>query len=228
MYPQESRLARTASMATTSTVQVPDRPYNGPGGPTHPYGMYPQNTVPEAGGEAPPIAPVPVGFPGLNNNYQRRLGPEGEEIADIIGPDGHTEQLPPYTQYPDEAFARKARPTVAIPVVTGGGIGLATRNPEFDSREDLNSPSRQSTRSAMSDGSNHQVNMAAVGMSEKKEMKKWQKVARRKLCGIVPVWVVVLVVLVFIMFGIILGTVLAILKPKHGAKHNNNPPGKTP
>ena len=112
MYPQESRLARTASIATTSTVPVPDRPYDGPGGPTHPYGMYPQNTVPEseAADESSPLAPVPVGFPGLNNNYQRRLGPEGEEIADIIGPDGHTEQLPPYTQYPDEAFARKTRP----------------------------------------------------------------------------------------------------------------------
>ncbi|KAG4411098.1 hypothetical protein IFR04_015770 [Cadophora malorum] len=228
MYPQESRLARTASIATTSTVPVPDRPYNGPGGPTHPYGMYPQNTVPEseAADEPSPLAPVPVGFPGLNNNYQRRLGPEGEEIADIIGPDGHTEQLPPYTQYPDEAFARKTRPTVAIPVAGAGGMGLATRNPEFASREDLNSPSRQSTRTMNSAVSEHQVNMAAIQMSEKPELKKWQRTARKKICGIVPLWVMVLVALVFIMFGIILGTVLAVLKPKH--PNNKHPPGKNP
>lgn len=228
MYPQESRLARTASIATTSTVPVPDRPYDGPGGPTHPYGMYPQNTVPEseAADESSPLAPVPVGFPGLNNNYQRRLGPEGEEIADIIGPDGHTEQLPPYTQYPDEAFARKTRPTVAIPVAGAGGMGLATRNPEFASREDLNSPSRQSTRTMNSAVSEHQVNMAAIQMSEKPELKKWQRTARKKICGIVPLWVMVLVALVFIMFGIILGTVLAVLKPKH--PNNKHPPGKNP
>ncbi|PBP20660.1 hypothetical protein BUE80_DR008553 [Diplocarpon rosae] len=233
MYPQESRLARTASIATTATVPVPDRPYNGPGGPTHPYGMYPQNTVPEAETVGEITPPVPVGFPGLNNDYQRRLGPEGEEIADIIGPDGHTEQLPPYTKYPDEAIARKTRPTVIIPVAGAGGMGLATRNPEFSSTEDLDSPSRQSTRSASSDHSNRHVNTAAAAaaatVSEKPELKKWQKVARRKLCGVVPVWVLVLVSLMFVLFGIILGTVLAILKPKdHLPKHNEYPPGKDP
>lgn len=228
MYPQESRMARTMSVATTSTVQVPDRPYNGPGGPTHPYGMYPQNTVPEAevAGEPAAIPPVPVGFPGLNNNYQRRLGPEGEEIAGIIGPDGHTEELPPYTQYPEEAFARKTRPTVQVPPLAGaGGIGLATRNPEFESQEDLNtSQSRQSTRSMMSD-SNHQINMAAADVSEKPPLKKWQQVAKRKACGIVPYWAIGLAAIVFILFGIILGTVLAILKPKHPQKHQSKPDG---
>ncbi|KAL2063020.1 hypothetical protein VTL71DRAFT_6092 [Oculimacula yallundae] len=228
MYPQESRLARTASIATTATIPVPDRPYNGPGGPTHPYGMYPQNTVPEAESpdEPSPVAPVTVGFPGLRSDYQRRLGPEGEEIADIIGPDGHTEQLPPYTKYPNEAFARKTRPTVTIPLAGAGGIGLATRNPEFASREDLNSPSRQSTRTVNSANSEHQVNMAAVPMSEKPELKKWQKAARRKLCGIIPVWVTVLIALVFIMFGIILGTLLAVLGPDDSDEET--PSGKPP
>jgi hypothetical protein len=221
MYPQESRLARTASVGTTSTVQVPERSYTGPSGPTHPYGMYPQNTVPEAestGDHTPPIAPVPVGFPGLNNSYQRRLGPEGEEIADIIGPDGHTEQLPPYTQYPDEAMARKTRPMVQVPLIGAGGMGLATRNPEFASLEDLNTP--RSRHSTMSDLSNHQVNTAARTVAEKPELKKWQKVARGKLCGIIPIWAIVLAMIVLVLFGIILGAVLAALKPKHATKHH--------
>jgi hypothetical protein len=234
MYPQESRLARTASVATTSTVQVPDRPYTGPGGPTHPYGMYPQN-IAEAdvvGNAVPAVPVVPVGFPGSNNNYQRRLGPDGEEIADLIGPDGHTEQLPPYTQYPEEAFARKARPNVALPAAISGagGIGLATRNPEFASQEDLRSmspQSRMSTRSIISETSNHQVNLAAVGASEKPALKRWQQIARRKLCHIVPIWVIVLVAIMFVLFGIILGTVLAILKPKHPQpKHHNDNDGE--
>lgn len=229
MYPQESRLARTMSVATTSTVQVPDRPYTGPGGPTHPYGMYPQNVVPEAevvDHSIPAVPVIPVGFPGAANNYQRRLGPEGEDIADLIGPDGHTEQLPPYTQYPDEAFARKTRPNVLIPVAGAGGMGLATRNPEFASMEDLNTPqSRMSTRSLTSDASDHNVNMAALGVTEKQEPKKWKQVARRKVCDIVPIWVLVLVAVTFVLFGIILGTVLAILKPRHQvAKHHQPTP----
>lgn len=134
-------------------------------------------------------------------------------MADIIGPDGHTEQLPPYTKYPDEAIARQNRPAVAIPVAGAGGLGLATRNPEFSSTEDLESPSRDSTRSALSEQSNHQVNTAAAVMSEKPELNKWQKRARRKIYGVVPVWVLLLIGIVFILFGIILGTVLAVLKP---------------
>ncbi|KAI9644505.1 hypothetical protein NHQ30_006526 [Ciborinia camelliae] len=240
MYNQESRLARTASMATTSTMPAPPREmsYTGPSGPTHPYGMYPQSTVSSDSDHLPNAPPIPVGFPGLNNEYQRRLGPEGEEAADLIGPDGHTEQLPPYTKYPDEAFARKSRPTSIttpvpvptiqmpapiIPISGAGGMGLATRNPEFASQEDLRSSrSRQSTRSIMSDRSSHQVNTAGREYSEKPQLKKWQIAAKRKLCGIVPVWVVVLIVLVFVLFGIILGTVFAILRPKHNNNSNKH------
>jgi hypothetical protein len=223
MYPQESRLARTASIATTSTVQAPERSYAGPTGPTHPYGMYPQNTVPEAESthDAARAPPIPVGFPGSNNDYRRRLGPDGEEIADIIGPDGHTEQLPPYSKYPQEAFARETRPSVQVPVVGAGGIGLATRNPEFASQENLNSPqSRQSIHSVVSNlhDNSLQSNTADPGPSEKQDLKKWQQVARRKVCGIVPIWAFVLAAVVFVLFGIILGATLAALKPKHGRR----------
>jgi len=222
MYPQELRLARTASIATTSTVPVQERSYTGPSGPTHPYGMYPQNTIPEPEEDdsIQPLVPVPVGFPGRNHNYQRRLGPDGEEIADIIGPDGHTEQLPPYTKYPEEAIARKTR-AAPSPLLTGaGGIGLATRNPEFASREDLNTPqSRESTRSLVAESS-HQINTAGLGVSEKPHLKKWQQVARRKVCGIIPIWAFALVGVATVIFAIILITVLIALKLKHPSKHS--------
>ncbi|EHK96852.1 hypothetical protein M7I_7393 [Glarea lozoyensis 74030] len=193
MYPQESRLARTASMATTSTAPITERSYAGPSGPTHPY-------------------------------------------------DGHTEELPPYTQYPDEAFARKTRPTVTLAVPNGsssgpamamapgaGGIGLATRNPEFASQEDLNSP--QSRGSIMSDLSGHNVNTAAANAAignEKPQLKSWQKAARRKVCGIIPVWVFGIIAISFIFFGIILGTVLSILKPKHSKNFGGDLDGDAP
>ena len=237
MYPQESRLARTASLATTSTTAVTERSYAGPNGPTHPYGMYSQNIVAEseAGDSPAQPQPVPVGFSGANNNYQRRLGPDGEEAGGIIGPDGHSEELPPYTKYPDEAFARKIRPSVtltvppAVAIASGaGGIGLATRNPEFASQEDLDSP--HSRGSIMSDSSGHNVNTAAADVAagtEKPSLKNWQKAARRKVCGIVPVWAFGIIAITFIFFGIILGTVLALLKPNH-SNANHDHYGYTP
>ncbi|TAQ89450.1 hypothetical protein B7494_g2226 [Chlorociboria aeruginascens] len=212
MYPQESRLARTASITTTPPSVVPaiERSYAGPSGPTHPYGMYSQNIVPSetesVGGEPTVAAPIHVGFPGLNHDYQRRLGPEGEEIADIIGPDGHTEQLPPYTKYAEDAFSRKTRPSIQLPLAGAGGIGLATRNPEFESGEDLSSP-----ESIMSDSSNH-LNTAALSASEKPPLKKWQMIARRKVCGIIPVWTIAFAAILLVLFGIILASVLAALR----------------
>lgn len=257
MYPQAG-LARTMSVATTSTVPAPDRSsYAGPSAPAHPYGIYPQNTVPESS-DATAVPPIPVGFPGFRGSVaQRRLGPEGEEVGGIIGRDGYSEELPPYTQYPDEAFATKQRPNVAIPAVAGaaiptsiaaaipaavagaGGIGLATRNPEFESRENLanysiSPQSRHSTGmgSVMSDANSHHssANIAAFE-SEKPPMKKWQIIARRKICGVIPIWALVLVGAALVFFGIVLGSVLAVLKATHPGgpsqqqkQHHDNDP----
>ncbi|ETS74304.1 hypothetical protein PFICI_14170 [Pestalotiopsis fici W106-1] len=271
MYTQDVRPQRTNSLATTVTVPATERSYNGPNNPTHPYQMYPQNTaaasdVPE--GRASPV--IPVGFTGAVDNYQRRLGPEGEEAGDMIGPDGHTEQLPPYTRYPDEAYQRKiagiggmpamepsagassasqaalavgsasvptsaatsvsspsprsSAGTTALQAIPGaGGLGLATRNPEFASTDDLSlqaghSPqSRQSLRSFTSEGDNPQINTAAqTVLSEKKPAKKWQIIARRKVWGVVPCWALTITLIIIVMLAIVLGTVLGIFfnKPK--------------
>ena len=227
MYPQQSQLARTESVATSSTVPIPsERSYTGPHGPAHPYMMYPQNTVPVADDTSDELSipPMPVGFPGRNADYRRRLGPDGEEVADIIGPDGHTEQLPPYTLYSDEAVARKTMSTIRPSIPGAGGMGLATRNPEFASRDDLDSPrSRQSTRSPISISDSPETSLASAGRSEKPKLRKWQVVARRRVCGIVPLWAIILAALVLVMFAIILGTVLALLKPKHPPKHGFPP-----
>ncbi len=245
MYPQNVRLARTLSVATSSTDQPSESSYIGPRGPAHPYGLYPQNTV------AGPSAAIPVGFPGLADAYQRQMGPDGEEIADMIGPDGHTEQLPPYSRYPDEAYARKAGPDpeaavpLPLPIEAGaviapvaaaaaaslqlpalvqpipgaGGLGLAARNPEFDPLDDLDSPrSRHSSRSftTASEASHHEINTAARAISEKpKPLKRWQVVARRRLFGIVPYWAICLLITALLLMGIILGGVIGAFYAKH-------------
>jgi len=101
MYSQDIALARTPSVATTSTIRRPEGSYTGPSGPTQPYGLYPQNTVP-VNDQNPfndAAYPITAGFSGSSQTYQRRLGPDGEDVDDLIGPDGYTEQLPPYTRY---------------------------------------------------------------------------------------------------------------------------------
>lgn len=115
MYPQNVGETRNAVPVATPSAAPSDSTYTGPRGPAFPYGMYPQGTmtgvagmpVAAAGPSTVPTSAIPVGFPGMTDNYQRRIGPDGEDMADLIGPDGHTEQLPPYTRYPDEAYSRK-------------------------------------------------------------------------------------------------------------------------
>jgi hypothetical protein len=266
MYTQNVRTSRTPSMATTTTT-TSDQPYTGPSGPTHPYNLYPQNTVPEENSQRTVAPAIPVGFSSAPDSYQRRLGPDGEEMADMIGPDGHTEQLPPYTRYPDEAYQRKiagiggiteasasstsfagsasASASISAAATTqasaqsmqaipgAGGIGLATRNPEFASTDDLSRPgaisphSRRSVQSFQSEGSHHDVNTAAMTVvSEKKPLKKWQIMAKRKVCGVVPCWALTLTIIIVVMLAVVLGAVLGVFfnkKPKPHDRYDDQP-----
>ncbi|KAK1967963.1 hypothetical protein LY78DRAFT_469417 [Colletotrichum sublineola] len=262
MYPQ-----RTNSVATSTTARMSERSYTGPRGPTHPYTLYTQNTVPVDANESDNI---PVGFSGRSDGYHRRIGPEGEEIADLIGPLGHMEELPPYTRYPEQAYARKhpgepqslpgqqsqpeqhqrhqspppplqppsQQPPVHVtndsvaPIPGAGGLGLATRNPEFESREDLRlQPSRMSSRTLTSDtASQHEINTAAEMYAEKGEPKsdrKWQKRAKKRLLGVVPYWAICLLAVGLVIMGIILGAVIGTFFAKHkkpSGKHQDEEP----
>ncbi|KAF2135617.1 uncharacterized protein K452DRAFT_239026 [Aplosporella prunicola CBS 121167] len=154
MYPQGTGVARSPSMATTSTARAPRQSFSGQG-PTHPYGMYPQNVV-EDDEEHMPTAPmhnqIPVGFPGLDRGYHRQIGPDGEE-QDIIGPDGHMEQLPPYTRFPEEGPTKAS--LMAVPeemgpagvVATAGAVAPAASaaTPPADSRDMLLTTSNAAT-----------------------------------------------------------------------------------
>ncbi|KAK0328468.1 hypothetical protein LTR82_000399 [Friedmanniomyces endolithicus] len=112
MYPQDS-LQRTPSLATQSTARAASRRSAAAAGPQHPYAMYPQGVSEDDDDDETVLQDAaPVGFPGLGRSYQRRVGPDGEE-QDIVGADGHAEQLPPYTRYPEEG-AEKV-PLLGVP-----------------------------------------------------------------------------------------------------------------
>ncbi|KAF2633641.1 hypothetical protein BU25DRAFT_356183 [Macroventuria anomochaeta] len=142
MYPQHT-MDRSNSIATASTG-TQDRPMSIQR-PAHPYAMYSQSGLDD---ETPiqtmqaiqPTVPqiqtaMPVGFPGLNNGYHRVLGPDGEE-QDIIGPDGHTEQLPPYSRYPDEGPTKASMAAEA----SASRIIPAPLNPAIESEDPFNAP----------------------------------------------------------------------------------------
>ncbi|RFU80294.1 hypothetical protein TARUN_1970 [Trichoderma arundinaceum] len=221
MYPQ-----RTLSNATSSTNQPGNR------GPAHPYALYPQNIV-ASGDEA--HHQIPVGFTASGDGYRRQIGPDGEEAGALVGPLGHTEELPPYTRYPDQSFAAKSPTTTTqeedavadtpTESITGaGGIGVATRNPEFSStEEDL-----QPTQSRPSTRSHDDINATAQNDAEKPLMNKWQRRAKKKLWGIVPYWAICMLFIGVILIGIILGAVIGTVLSKHKQSHSSGSYGYPP
>lgn len=224
IYNQDTPLTRTASIVTTSTYQPHverESVYTGPSGPTHPYALYPQNTVeePEAIVAAAPI--IPIGFPGRVDEYQRRLGPEGEEAADLIGPDGHTEQLPPYTQYPDAAFLRKAAAMSAALPLPGleNQNGSASRSPVQSAPVNpFETPISRSTSFASQAPPSRQASSMSTltPENEKAELKPWQLFLKRRVCGIVPIWVLALAGILVVVFATIAGVAVALTRKEHG------------
>ncbi|KAE9581212.1 hypothetical protein CGMCC3_g2861 [Colletotrichum fructicola] len=111
-------------------------------------------------------------------------------------------------------------PPAVIP--GAGGLGLATRNPEFESREDLRLPSRMSSRTLTSDtASQHEINTAAEAYAEKATDRKWQKRAKKRMFGVIPYWAICLLAVGLVLMGIILGAVIGTFFAKH-----KKPPGR--
>ncbi|KAL8849746.1 MAG: hypothetical protein Q9221_005290 [Calogaya cf. arnoldii] len=228
MYPQDVGFSRTPSMATTSTVRPRERSFTGPSGPTQPYGMYSQNTVPEddVGQFQSLQPPAPVGFPGRSQEYRRRLGPDAEDVDDLIGPDGYTEQLPPYTRYPDDIPPKEgALGPASVHGAEGGGprhTQQIVMNP-FQSRESLQGPRDSipqhteqhqtpddATAVAGSDSPQHDE-----GGNFKERVKEHGK--RRICCGKVPYWVVA--VLVLLLIAVLAGTIGGVVGNARGEQH---------
>lgn len=217
MYPQDIGLTRTPSAATSSTIRQPERSYSGPSGPTQPYGMYAQNTVPEddAGVVAGMTPPIAAGFPGSDQNFQRRLGPDGEDVDDLIGPDGYTEQLPPYSRYAN-----------GVPPKYTSGVGSVNRRnappPPLpvveDSQETLNNPEPRADElgSPFGDSSTQLSSVASDAVAPKDEGGDFKERVRRrskkKVCCGISCWlcvVIVMIVFLAVLLGGVIGGVVA-------------------
>ncbi|KAJ5094002.1 hypothetical protein N7456_009863 [Penicillium angulare] len=221
MYPQVG-VSRTPSVGSTSTIRPQERPLGETNGPQHPYGMYTQNVVEEGMDDE-----IPVGFPGINSSYQPPPGRRIDDVGDIIGPDGHTEPLPPYSRYPTGAVP--GAETMADGTGAPVDVNLGQDEHQLNSTS-ANSSSREppisstSSRVLIPEGtgnSGHYVGPAAAGASgaaattgimefEEKLKRKGKQTA---CCGL-PVWTLVLIATVMLIGGSIGGVIGGVLGTK--------------
>lgn len=224
MYHQDIGVSRTPSNATSSTTRTPLRPYVGSSGPTHPYGLYAENIVSED--ETTPRAEsnpaVPLGFTEASNGYQRRLGPEGDDADDFVGPDGHTEQLPAYTRYPNDLPPKIA----PIEPVVNTNPPL---DPFADSQTTLNAtPIEHADHSANSPMvAPHTVDLIPSNTSgsadEGGHFKEVAPTGRKKrVCKIIPLWL--LTVAIVVLAAIVVGCIVGVAVRGHHHAHENKSP----
>ncbi|KAJ5808263.1 hypothetical protein N7474_009532 [Penicillium riverlandense] len=210
MYPQVG-VSRTASMTSTSTIRQNDRPLGEPIGPQHPYAMYPQNVVEEGMDDSL----IPVGFPGHNQHYQPPATRRDDDVGDIIGADGHTEPLPPYSRYP----------TGAIPKPPGTeNLSDSTLQPEEHQLDTVsreapisNASSRggivsEQTPNGDGDGAQRAPLTGIMAFEEKLKRKGKQTAC----CGL-PVWTLVLIGTVMVIGGCIGGAIGGVIGTKRAA-----------
>lgn len=228
---QDNGVSRAPSNATVPTARTPLQNYSGSSGPSHPYGLYAQNTVSEEdlATTTLPLRP-PAAAMGPTQTYQRRMGPDGEDADDLIGPDGHTEQLPPYTKYPNDLPPKER---IAIPE----RVASPVQRPLQDSEETLNnSPAGYAedrslvihpgnagisaehatlSHSLMEPGSSTQLASPPPGIKPSTDEGGNFKEAvaarsKRRICGILPLWllVVIIAVIIIVLIGATVGGVL--------------------
>ena len=222
MYPQGT-LARTPSVATQSTARAPTRHASMNQGPQHPYALYPQG-VAEDEDDVAPVNPVPVGFAGMGQGYHRTLGPDGED-QDIIGADGHAEQLPPYTRYPEDGPEKMPLLVPEAPTALHSRAPVAGSDPTMDlMHNNLQPAPPPPPQQSMTDQSALPGGPRAPSVSGLEQMsprsladslasqkswseKSWKEKRKTKFCGI-PFWWFLLATGVTVFIAAVLGGVI--------------------
>lgn len=214
--------------------------------PQHPYAMYPQGVDmnedlddDDDDDEDDQVVPnpVPVGFPGLGQTYTRRIGPDGEDQG-IVDADGHTEQLPPYSRYPEGGPEKMPLlpPTLhSRAPVAGTDPGMALMHTSLLSTQtqtlvrpqsmadDSASVRHSTTRSLARMVSSSSGSTIAKSMNEKSydektwKEKTWKEKRKTRFCG-VPFWWILLSMCVIAFIAAVLGGVIGSFVA--GGKHH--------
>ena len=209
LYAQGVGVDRSSSVGTSSTLRAPPRSETSSTRPAHPYGMYAQNVFadPEDADVSPVDATIPAGFPGHVNNerFVRRLGPEGEE-QDIIGPDGHTEQLPPYTRYPEHLGSKD--PALGDDNSGSAFQQISSTETLMPSSDEHNPETTQAD--APSTRQSRSVEQMESGVAEKSwSEKSWKERRNARVCGgKFPAWMLVFATILVLLLAVVIGGIV--------------------
>lgn len=164
--------------------------------------MYPQNTTPDDDSSETHIG---LGFPGLARPFEAGLSSSGNEVGDIVGTDGHVEQLPPYSRYADNVIAKGDMATIdpQASIITEESATPSTlRGPEA-SRSDIE-------LTAVGTSSTQDEVARKEGLTEKRQ--------RRTCCGL-PIWTVLIVGAIVVLAAVVGGVVGGVVGNQHGQQH---------
>lgn len=198
-----SQVTRASSVISDSTLRPVDSPFVSQGGPEHPYGMY-QNTVPEEEDDAQ--LTTPLGFPVLGSSPASASSSSGNDVGDIVGTDGHVEQLPPYSRYADNVIAKSD-----LDRTERGGVEPATTA----------SSSPPPTTDPAPTSSNIELNPITPSTTDEELARKEgmkRKRTNRKIFGL-PFWTFVVVIAIVIVAALLGGVIGGVVGNRKGAEH---------
>jgi len=168
--------------------------------------MYQQNTVPEE--EDDSQINIPLGFPVLGQSSQSSSNSSGDEVGDIVGTDGHVEQLPPYSRYADNVIAKGDMARIDSPTA------------------DITDASPSSSVTPPGPASSSSIELTDVGASSapdevaRKEGLTEQK-RRRRMCFGIPFWTFVIIIAVVIIAALLGGVIGGVVGTKKGTDRAN-------
>jgi hypothetical protein len=162
----------------------------------------------------PPASGIPVGFAGLSNPLNQQASTRVEDLQQIVGPDGHVEELPPYTRYPESGAsgaASRGRPADNTEEITPSPLESPTVPNSLDQ-----SQTQLSTHSIVSDSSRQELHHAATPSNQDTTTEKPQNttLGKRSWGGKLPIWglVVILFLLALLISMTITGSVVGVKK----------------
>jgi hypothetical protein len=158
--------------------------------------------------------PVPVGFAGVGNSYRRQVGPDGEE-QDIIGSDGHAEQLPPYSRYPENGPEKMPLLPTALhsrAPVHGTDPGMALMHAALQptsSAQSMTDASEleplQSTSELALPPTHAPRSFSQYGEKESSRKSFWKERMNRRVCGIRLWWILAILGAVLFVLALVGG-----------------------
>lgn len=148
------------------------------------------------------------------------------EEQDIIGSDGHLEQLPPYSRYPEDGHSDQKMPLLAAPTPLHSRAPVAGTDPSMPLMHDVPDIPEDHRRQpqSMTDGSELARHTSRPSMSNLEHMasrgtllttstdktwkeKSWKEKRKTRFCGI-PFWWILLTLSVLAFIALVLGAVI--------------------